>query len=284
MGNQRDEFEAEADRRRSEEGEDFDEEAYQFERGMMDRRSQLDERRIAIEEEFQQKRQRLENSPDGQTPAAWQALEEEQQQRHEELEEQYQALHRESQDYWDNRQREDEDRQREDEDRQREDEDHQREDEDGQREGEDHQREDEDHQREDEDGQREEFEAETDRGRSEELPGSLNVDAGGKLMALAREPIGLPEVSGAGQNYPNPFNSATTIAYHVMEPGLVRLEVYDIRGQRVRELTGGFHAKGSYRAVWDGHDANGRSAASGVYFYALRVGGTHEVKKMLYVK
>ena len=257
------EFEAEADRRRGEEGEDFDEEAYQFERGMMDRRSQLDERRIAIEEEFQQKRQRLENSPGGQNPAAWQELDEEQQQRHEELEEQYQALHRESQDYWDNRQREDEDRQREDED--------------GQREGE-------DHQREDEDGQREEFEAETDRGRSEELPGSLNVDAGGKLMALAREPIGLPEVSGAGQNYPNPFNSATTIAYHVMEPGLVRLEVYDIRGQRVRELTGGFHAKGSYRAVWDGHDANGRSAASGVYFYALRVGGTHEVKKMLYVK
>ena len=243
------EFEAEADRRRSEEGEDFDEEAYEFERGMMDRRSELDGQREDIEEEFKQKRQRLENSPGGQNPAAWQELDEEQQQRHEELEGQYQALDRESRDYWDNRQREEQDRQRED-----------------------------------EDGQREEFEAETDRGRNEELPGSLNVDAGGKLMALAREPIGLPEVSGAGQNYPNPFNSATTIAYHVMEPGLVRLEVYDVRGQRVRELTGGFHAKGSYRAVWDGHDASGRSAASGVYFYALRVGGTHEVKKMLYVK
>jgi hypothetical protein len=37
------EFEAEADRRRSEEGEDFDEEAYQFERVMLDRRSALDE-------------------------------------------------------------------------------------------------------------------------------------------------------------------------------------------------------------------------------------------------
>jgi hypothetical protein len=28
----------------------------------------------------------------------------------------------------------------------------------------------------------------------------------------------------------------------------------------------------------------GANAASGVYFYALRVGGMHEVKKMLYVK
>ena len=283
------EFEAEADRRRDAEGDNFDEAAYEFEKEMMDRRSQLDERRIAIEEEFKEKRQQLENSPGGQNPAAWQALDEAQQQQHEELEAKYQALERDSQEYWDNRQREDQDRQareREDQDREaREGADQdrealEREDQDREaREGADQDREareraDQDREAREEMGnQREEFEAETDRPRSEELPGSLNVDAGGKLMALAREPIGLPEVSGAGQNYPNPFNSATTIAYHVMEPGLVRLEVYDVRGQRVRELTGGFHAKGSYRAVWDGHDANRRSAASGVYFYALRVGG-----------
>ena len=74
IGNQRDEFEAEADRRRNEEGDDFDEEAYQFERGMMDRRSDLDEKRIAIEEEFQKKREQLESSGGGQTPDAWQEL------------------------------------------------------------------------------------------------------------------------------------------------------------------------------------------------------------------
>ncbi|MDB4699124.1 T9SS type A sorting domain-containing protein, partial [Candidatus Latescibacteria bacterium] len=113
---------------------------------------------------------------------------------------------------------------------------------------------------------------------------NFDKEARGKLMVLAREHIGLPQVSGAEQNYPNPFNGATTIAYHVKQPGLVRLEVYDISGQRVRELTSGFHATGSYRAVWDGHDASGRNAASGVYFYALRVGEMHEVKKMLYVK
>ena len=107
------EFEAEADRRRSEEGENFDEEAYQFERGMMDGRSQLDEKRIAIEEEFQQKREQLQNSGGGQNPNAWQELDEAQQQRHDELQEQYQALDRESQDYWNNRQREEMGNQRE---------------------------------------------------------------------------------------------------------------------------------------------------------------------------
>ena len=65
------EFEAEADRRQDEEGDNFDEAAYQFEKEMMDRRSQLDEMRIAIEEEFKEKRQQLESSGGGQNPAAW---------------------------------------------------------------------------------------------------------------------------------------------------------------------------------------------------------------------
>jgi len=107
------EFEAEADRRRNEEGDDFDEEAYQFERGLMDRRSALDEKRIAIDEEFQQKREQLESSGGGQDRNAWQELDRESGNRHESLQEQYQALDREAQDYWNNRQREDQDRQRE---------------------------------------------------------------------------------------------------------------------------------------------------------------------------
>ena len=44
------EFEAEAERRRSEEGEHFDEEAYAFERSIMERRVELEEQRIAIDE------------------------------------------------------------------------------------------------------------------------------------------------------------------------------------------------------------------------------------------
>jgi flagellar hook assembly protein FlgD len=94
----------------------------------------------------------------------------------------------------------------------------------------------------------------------------------------------LPEVSGIEQNYPNPFNSATTIAYHVVESSAVRLEIYDISGQRVRELVHGHRPTGSYRAVWDGADERGRAVSSGVYFYALRAGSAREIKKMLYVK
>ncbi|MEC7228125.1 MAG: FlgD immunoglobulin-like domain containing protein, partial [Candidatus Latescibacterota bacterium] len=113
---------------------------------------------------------------------------------------------------------------------------------------------------------------------------SFNVGIQGKLMALAREYIGLPEVSSVEQNYPNPFNGATTIAYHVVRPGPVQLDIYDIGGQRVQQLADGFHATGSYRAVWDGTNRRGRAMASGVYFYALRAEGVQQLRKMLYVK
>jgi hypothetical protein len=76
----------------------------QFERTMMERRSELDEQRVAIEEEFQQKREQLSNSGGDQNPNAWQELDQEQQQRFEALDEQYQALDRESQEYWNDRQ------------------------------------------------------------------------------------------------------------------------------------------------------------------------------------
>ena len=98
------EFEAEADRRRNEEGDDFDEEAYQFERGLMDRRSDLDEKRFSIDEEFQKKREQLESSGGGQDPNAWQELDQEQQNSLQALDEKYQALEQESQKYWENRQ------------------------------------------------------------------------------------------------------------------------------------------------------------------------------------
>ena len=97
-------FEAEADHRRNEEGGDFDKEAYKFERSILDRRSALDEKRIAIDEEFNRKRDVLGNSDAGQDQNAWKQLDQEQQNSLQALDEKYQALEQESQKYWENRQ------------------------------------------------------------------------------------------------------------------------------------------------------------------------------------
>jgi flagellar hook assembly protein FlgD len=71
------------------------------------------------------------------------------------------------------------------------------------------------------------------------------------------------------QNRPNPFAPSTIISFALPEGGLVDLTVYDVRGRPVRRLTHEVMVQGLTEVVWDGKDARGRRAGSGVYFYRL---------------
>ena len=90
-----------------------------------------------------------------------------------------------------------------------------------------------------------------------------------KLLALAVELIGLPHGPQLQQNAPNPFNSQTIFSYFLPEPGLARLEVFALTGQRVAVLHQAHHSAGIHRLHWDGHDHQGRPLASGIYLYRL---------------
>lgn len=68
--------------------------------------------------------------------------------------------------------------------------------------------------------------------------------------------------------YPNPFNAAVTIGYSVDRMESVRLDLYNLAGQRVVTLAEGLHAPGVYRSTWTGTMDAG-SATSGVYFARL---------------
>ena len=85
-------------------------------------------------------------------------------------------------------------------------------------------------------------------------------------------------------NYPNPFNSSTTLRYHIEEPGRVRLEVFDIQGQKVKTLAAGGVGPGVYQVEWDGMDASGMPVATGVYLARLQQGTASLVHKMLLLK
>ena len=91
----------------------------------------------------------------------------------------------------------------------------------------------------------------------------------------------LPSEIGLGQNYPNPFNPSTILPYQLAATSPVRLEVFNVLGQRVATLVDEEQSAGAYRARWDGTDALGRAAASGVYFYRLTVAGVHQTGKMV---
>jgi hypothetical protein len=84
--------------------------------------------------------------------------------------------------------------------------------------------------------------------------------------------------------YPNPFNPCTTISYEVPAESMVKLIVYDIRGQELVTLKNDMQAAGSYNQQWSGIDQSGNPVSTGVYFACLRAGAFCETIKMLYLK
>ncbi|MCK9557791.1 MAG: FG-GAP-like repeat-containing protein [Candidatus Cloacimonetes bacterium] len=82
-------------------------------------------------------------------------------------------------------------------------------------------------------------------------------------------------------NYPNPFNPNTTIQFS-FPSGDARLEIYNIKGQLIRQFSGLNSA--DKHIVWDGKDENGRPQSSGVYFYRLHNNRKSAMNKMLLLK
>jgi len=82
-------------------------------------------------------------------------------------------------------------------------------------------------------------------------------------------------------NYPNPFNAETTIRFELPQNSHVRLEIYNLLGQRVTTLLNSPKPAGRYTLKWDGKDQNGNDVASGIYFYKLVAGDFRQIKKMV---
>lgn len=86
------------------------------------------------------------------------------------------------------------------------------------------------------------------------------------------------------QSYPNPFTPHTSIAFNLPKQTALKLEVYNLKGQKVRELFSGSLAAGDQQRLWDGKDDNGKSLAAGIYLYRLSSDSGSWVRKCLYVK
>jgi hypothetical protein len=86
------------------------------------------------------------------------------------------------------------------------------------------------------------------------------------------------------QNYPNPFNPSTTIQYSVERTAHVRLDIHDVSGRLVRRLVDELSDIGVHTAIWDGRNDEREQAASGAYFYELRVGDNSQARKMLLLR
>ena len=91
------------------------------------------------------------------------------------------------------------------------------------------------------------------------------------------------------QNYPNPFNPETWIPYQLASNADVSIIIYDQLGKRIRTISLGNQAAGSYlskgrAAYWDGRNEHGELVSSGLYFYQLQAGDFTSVKPMTTLK
>lgn len=89
----------------------------------------------------------------------------------------------------------------------------------------------------------------------------------------------LPDRYSLAQNYPNPFNPSTTINFGIAKPGMVKLVVYNVIGEKIQTLVNSYYNAGQYKAVF-----NASNLPSGIYFYELQTPDYTNVKKMMLVK
>ena len=93
----------------------------------------------------------------------------------------------------------------------------------------------------------------------------------------------LPESFTLGPNYPNPFNPSTIIPYQLAASSQVRLEVFNLLGQRIATLVDGERPAGFHTATWYATDGAGRAVAAGVYIYRMTVGEERQTGRMVLI-
>jgi len=87
-----------------------------------------------------------------------------------------------------------------------------------------------------------------------------------------------------GPASPSPFADATTLRFRVPERERVTLEVFNVRGQRVRRLVDEVFDAGVHVRRWDGRSDGGAAVSSGIYFYRLQAGELRATRKLVRVR
>ena len=112
-------------------------------------------------------------------------------------------------------------------------------------------------------------------------PWNLTIDGG---WALNVDSNALPEVFALYNNYPNPFNPITNIRYDVPELSDVKIDIYNIAGNKIKTLVSKEHQPGRYKVQWNATNEQGAPVATGMYIYKIRASNFVSVKKLLLMK
>ena len=81
------------------------------------------------------------------------------------------------------------------------------------------------------------------------------------------------------QNHPNPYNLTTTIKYDLPKPENIKMEIFNLLGQRMATLLNKQMPTGSHEIEFTAY-----TLPSGVYMYRIEAGAFQKVHKMVYLK
>jgi hypothetical protein len=87
----------------------------------------------------------------------------------------------------------------------------------------------------------------------------------------------IPETFTLYANYPNPFNPSTTICYSLSTSADIRLNIYNLKGEKVRTLINQHQYAGTFEISWNGLNDSNIRVASGIYIYRMEINKGREI-------
>ena len=84
--------------------------------------------------------------------------------------------------------------------------------------------------------------------------------------------------------FPNPFNPSTTIEFNLRESSKSKMNIYNLKGQKIKELLDETLSAGNHQVYWNGRDENNQTVSSGIYFVRLVTDKEMKTRKILMMK
>jgi hypothetical protein len=84
--------------------------------------------------------------------------------------------------------------------------------------------------------------------------------------------------------YPNPFKNAINIKYGLTAKSRVNLSIYNIAGQKVKQLISGLKEPGLNSILWNGADDHGNKVSAGVYLICIEADKKVKAQKVTFIK
>ena len=85
-------------------------------------------------------------------------------------------------------------------------------------------------------------------------------------------------------NHPNPFNPETEISFYLADTSDAEIQIFNVKGQIIRNLILNNLTSGYHSITWDGKDSTMHNVANGLYFYRLLADRKSKIKKMILLK